>query len=180
MLSQLDSRLVDLGTRFLAFMQDRFDVTPPAVLRETINASLVTYSATFFLMIIDGNIFACIVMLLTLPFMLPTTWRLQKRYMADGHKSWSTELARKYMALALGRRESMRGARETFIILTLLMVAISVASPAATLGLLANLTMEAFWVVSLLHEYLSAAEPGSPGDRIRRTQLQFATQSGHL
>lgn len=177
MLARLDAWLLALCAQVFTLLRDRFGINPPSLLRETLHAGTGALVIALVLFAMSRDYFSLIILALSLPFMIPTVRRLLRRYGADSQKDWSSELARDYMARALGRRESLGYFREISLVLTMGFL-LGTLINGADFGSHSGLAIGALWIAGIAHEYFAAAEPGGPGDRVKKTQLQFATQAG--
>ena len=177
MLAKLDAWLLALCSRVFTLVRDRFGINPPSLLRETLHAGTGALAIAFVLFAVSRDYVSLIILGLSLPFMIPTVRRLLRRYGADSQKDWSSELARDYMARALGRRESLGYFREISLVLTMGFF-MGTSIKGADFSSHSGLAIGALWFAGIAHEYFAAAEPGGPGDRVKKTQLQLATQAG--
>jgi hypothetical protein len=103
----------------------------------------------------------------------PNLWTTLTKYAADSDKEWTTSLAMRYMAQAIGKQESMRIGRFLGWVSVLLYPAML---------LLVGTKPQYFYTFIYLaamgsglgHEYLAAAEPTAPGERRKQASMDLA------
>ncbi|WP_342359539.1 hypothetical protein [Terrarubrum flagellatum] len=177
MLNRIDDFLIGAAGRAAGWAEDRFEITLPALLRECLTAAMVAYFGVVLKLLLSGSFLSALIILATLPIAAPTTLKQLRRYQTDAQKPWSSDLARSYMARAIGRRESMRTARGITFVLTIFVTALNATTIVSGRFEPSAYIFAAFWLVALAHEYLSAAEPLPPGQRRRQASLTLATHS---
>lgn len=162
----------------LGWLHERYGLSPPLVLKETLSGGVIAFGALLAALLVAGPMlmFAC--MALSVPFSLPSVLRLLRRYTRDAQKEWDSDLGRAYMALAIGRQESMRMVRLLYVALTVYLV----MNTFGAIGLRGIMTVDilflAMSVLTLVYEYFSAAEPKGPGDRRRFVQPSLGMAGG--
>lgn len=170
MFSKLDQMFIGWAGHGLGWLQERYGFSPPQVLKETLSGGVIAFGALLAALLVAGPMlmFACLA--LSVPFSLPSVLRLLRRYARDAQKEWDSDLGRTYMALAIGRQESMRLVRMMYVALTFYLVLNSVGAVSVRGIATIDVLFLAMSVLTLLYEYFSAAEPKSPGDRRRFSQ----------
>lgn len=173
MFSAIDRIFIDLATRLMRHISASYDITAPKVLRESLMAFLASYTAFGLAVLVTGEIVAKAAVVLCGAAIVTGLVKALQDYAADADKDWSSQLAMKYMAKAVGKQEGMRFAR--------LIGWISLGIYPAAIWLtgleqpsLFSFVYYAAMISGLVHEYLSAAEPTAPGERRHASQLQMA------
>lgn len=177
MFSKLDQVFIGMAGRGLGLLHERFDFSPPAVLKETLMGGVIAYAVLLIALMIDGPMLMLACMALSLPFAVPSSLRLLKRYTRDAQKEWNSDLGRTYMAMAIGRQESMRMPRMLYVALTIFLCVNTFGALASRGISKVDVLLLLMTVLTLVYEYFSAAEPKSPGDRRRFAQLSLAGNS---
>ncbi|MGL4323530.1 MAG: hypothetical protein ACRCTD_05760 [Beijerinckiaceae bacterium] len=178
MFSKMDGYFIGLAGRMLGYLHERFALSPPMVLKETLTGGVMAYGAVLIALMYYGPLLMLACLALSIPFSGPSCMRLLRRYARDSQKEWDSDLGRTYMALAIGRQESMRNARLLYLALVAFLIANSWGA-VLTRGLSkVDILLLAMSVITLVYEYFSAAEPKSPGDRRRFAQPSFSTAGG--
>lgn len=174
MFYKLDQMFIGMAGRGLGLLHERLGFSPPMVLKETLTGGVIAYGALLIALVLDGPMLMLACMALSLPFAVPSSLRLLRRYTRDSEKEWNSDLGRAYMAMAIGRQESMRGPRMLYVVLTFFLFVNTFGAVASRGVSKVDVLLLLMTVLTLVYEYFSAAEPKSPGDRRRFTQLSLA------
>ncbi|MGL4495024.1 MAG: hypothetical protein ACRCXM_02810 [Beijerinckiaceae bacterium] len=178
MFAKVDQYFIAQAGKALGHLQERHDVSPPLVLKESLTGGVVAYAALLLMLLFEGPFWMLVFLALSIPFSAPSVTRLLRRYTRDAQKEWSSDLGRTYIALAIGRQESMRTARAIYICLSAYLV-FNTSMAFGTRGIAKiDVLFLAMTIITLVYEYLSAAEPKPPGDRRRATRLTMAHSHG--
>ena len=168
MFTFVDTFLINCTSRFMRYLNEHWELTAPKVLRESLLAFMAAYAAFGLAVMSTGDLIAQVAVVVFGSMMYPNLTGVLKRYAADADKDWTSTLAMKYMALAIGKQISMRMGRLlgwiSVILYPFLFTFVYCAAMAS----------------GLIHEYLAAAEPTAPGERRRSAVVfdQLAHQTG--
>ena len=174
MIGAVDSFCLGASNRLAAFLQERCALTMPMILRQAATATIL---ATTFAIIATALMRGPIYLVITLVFGAITIgafWKLLTRYNRDADKDWTSDLARDYMVRAIGATEGQRRMREIGIILAVISLALTFMVVQMRPFDLVDLTMIALVACTMMHLYLSCAEPRPPGSGRRDMKTAFA------
>lgn len=179
MFTFVDTFLINCTSRFMRYLNEHWELTAPKVLRESLLAFMAAYAAFGLAVMSTGDLIAQVAVVVFGSMMYPNLTGVLKRYAADADKDWTSTLAMKYMALAIGKQISMRMGRLLGWISVILYPLLSwIASTHQSF--LFTFVYCAAMASGLIHEYLAAAEPTAPGERRRSAVVfdQLAHQTG--
>ena len=173
MFSYLDRFFISLSTRFMKWLGETFDLNAPKILRESLMAFLASYAAFGLCVLATGDVLAKGAVILFGAVIAKNLVQILQGYAADADKDWTSQLAMKYMAKAVGKQEGMKFARLVGW-LSLMLFPLAGWLTGVKQPFMFVFVYYAAMGSGLLHEYLSAAEPTAPGKRRQATQMQMA------
>lgn len=176
MFSMIDRFCISLSTRFMKWLSETFDLTAPKILRESLMAFLASYAAFGLCVLATGELFAKVAVVLFGSGIVTSLMHVLKGYAQDADKDWSSQLAMKYMAKAVGKQEGMKFARLIGWI-SLLIYPFAEFVTGVRQPFFFSFVYYAAMGTGLVHEYLAAAEPTAPGERRRASQMELAHAS---
>ncbi|MCX7325195.1 MAG: hypothetical protein NTZ14_12345 [Hyphomicrobiales bacterium] len=171
MLARLDAFCVTGANRLASHLQEQMAMTMPIILRHLATATIM---ATVLAIISTALMRGVVITAITLVFGIITIssyWRLLARYSKDAEKDWNSDLARDYMVRAIGAMEGQRRIREIGLIFALICLGMSFSIAQLRVFDLVDMTMIFLVFSTMLHMYMSCAEPKPPGTRRREMKL---------
>lgn len=171
MLARIDEFCVTGANRLASRLQEQMGMTMPVILRHLATATIM---ATVLAIISTALMRGVVITAITLVFGMITIssyWRLLARYSKDAEKDWNSDLARDYMVRAIGAMEGQRRIREIGLIFAVICLGMSFSIAQLRVFDLVDMTMIFLVLSTMLHMYMSCAEPKPPGTRRREMKL---------
>ena len=176
MFSPLDTFMINRATRAMRWLNESVGLSAPKVLREALMAFMASYAAFGLVVLSTGDLIASAAVIIFGSMLYPTLFGVLRRYSADADKDWSSTLAMKYMAQAIGKQEGMRAGRALGWVSVVLYPTCLWIGGAPQTSFFTYVYFAAM-ISGLGYEYLAAAEPSAPGERRHAAELQLAHAS---
>lgn len=173
MFSLIDNFMIARATRLMQWLNREQGLTAPIILREALMAFIVSYGAFGLVVMASGDFFASVAVVLFGSILYPSLWSVLTKYAADSDKEWTTSLAMRYMAQAIGKQESMRIGRFLGWVSVMLYPALLFITGSKPQYFYTFIYIAAMGS-GLAYEYLAAAEPTAPGERRRQASMDLA------